>query len=324
MKPARRVTGFTLVELLIAMLLGLVVILGVGSMFISSQQVYRTSKALADAQDSARVAFEMLSRDIRHAGLTGCGNQGRVANVLAAGPNNGGSAWWAGGNAIRGYAGNDPDVAAGTAKGARVAGTPSVQLLGADDTSFTVTSHNAGAAMLVLAESSTDVVTGDLFIACDYDHAAVFRSTSYSASAKTVGHAAGKDNCTTGLGFPTSCAIANIYTFGANATLTPLHVADWYVGRNPEGGVSLYRLSREGDALKRQEMVRGVVGLALSYHQADMAEPFVGADKVTRWDSVTAVRTRLTVQGGDAHAGVRQGVVARTFALTTALRNRLP
>lgn len=322
MNAAARATGFTLVELMIAMLLGLVVVLGVGSVFISSQRVYATTRALADAQDSARVAFDLLARDIRHAGLTACGNPGRVANVLVVGPNGGGSAWWANwNNALHGYAGNDPDVAAGTAEGARVAGTSSLQLLGADDTSFAVVSHDARGALFVLAESSTDLVVGDVFIVCDYDHAAIFRSTSYSASARTVGHAAGKDNCSTGLGFPTACVVANSYAFAANASMTRLHVADWYVGRNPDGGLSLYRLSREGDALKRQELVRGVAALSLSYHQVGLSEPFVTADKVTRWGDVTEVRTLLTVQGGDASMG---NGVARSFALTTLVRNRAP
>lgn len=89
------VRGFTLIELMVAMLLGLVVIAGVGSVFLSNQRVYRTNRALSDVQDSSRVAFELLARDVRNAGLTACSNSGRISNVLNAGPNAGGTAWWA-------------------------------------------------------------------------------------------------------------------------------------------------------------------------------------------------------------------------------------
>ena len=54
--------GFTLIELMIAMLLGLIVIGGVSSIFLANQQTYRSNEALSEVQDGARVAFEMLSR----------------------------------------------------------------------------------------------------------------------------------------------------------------------------------------------------------------------------------------------------------------------
>ena len=67
---------------MVAMLLGLIVVGGVVSVFLANQRSYRTNQALGDVQDSSRIAFEMMARDIRNAGLTGCSNNGRVANVL--------------------------------------------------------------------------------------------------------------------------------------------------------------------------------------------------------------------------------------------------
>ena len=40
--------GFTLIELMIAMLLGLIVIAGVTSVFLATQRSYRTNEALGD------------------------------------------------------------------------------------------------------------------------------------------------------------------------------------------------------------------------------------------------------------------------------------
>ncbi|MGH8148337.1 MAG: PilW family protein, partial [Rhodanobacteraceae bacterium] len=79
----RHATGFTLVELMVAMVLGLIVIAGVTSVFLSGQQSFRTNGALADVQDSSRIAFELMARDIRQAGLTGCNSTNdRIADIL--------------------------------------------------------------------------------------------------------------------------------------------------------------------------------------------------------------------------------------------------
>lgn len=71
---AKNARGFTLIELMIAMVLGLVLIGGVISVLLSNQQTYRTNNALSQLQDNARTAFELLARDIRQAGSTPCGN----------------------------------------------------------------------------------------------------------------------------------------------------------------------------------------------------------------------------------------------------------
>jgi type IV pilus assembly protein PilW len=322
----KRPRGFTLIELMVAMAIGLVVVGCMGSLFISNQRVYRANKALSDVQDSARVAFEFLARDIRHAGLTACGNGARVANVLRNGPSNGGTAWWANwNNVIRGFDGNDSDVAAGKGDGDRVAGKPSLQLLGADDTSYSVSSHDLSAAQFTLNEAIADPIVDDVFIACDYDHAAIFMSSSYNVRAKTLGHATtGGKNCSVGLGFPTSCGSANFYKFGANALVTRLNVADWYIGKNPEGGMSLYRFGRAGGSPDRQEMVRGVTDMQLSYHQSDLREPFVTAARITQWRNVIAVRIMLTVRGDDPQVGAIDAPIERSFTVTTTLRNRVP
>jgi type IV pilus assembly protein PilW len=77
-----RSRGFTLLELMISMVLGLVVIGGALGVVLSNRQSYRTNEGLSQVQERARTAFELLARDVRQAGVTGCNNNGRVANVL--------------------------------------------------------------------------------------------------------------------------------------------------------------------------------------------------------------------------------------------------
>lgn len=62
--------GFTLVELMIAMTIGLVMLLAVGTVFTSSHQVSRVQEDNARIQESGRFALEIIGRNIKQAGHT--------------------------------------------------------------------------------------------------------------------------------------------------------------------------------------------------------------------------------------------------------------
>lgn len=64
--------GFTLVELMIALVLGLIVIGGSLAVFVSQRVTNSLSSQMADVQNEGRLALDALSRDIRAAGDFGC------------------------------------------------------------------------------------------------------------------------------------------------------------------------------------------------------------------------------------------------------------
>lgn len=61
--------GFTLVELMVAMTVGLFISAGVISLFIGTKQSYRTNEGIARLQENGRFAIDYLSRDVRQAGF---------------------------------------------------------------------------------------------------------------------------------------------------------------------------------------------------------------------------------------------------------------
>lgn len=61
-------SGLSLVELLIAMALGLILTVGALQMMLSSQSLYRTTDSLSRIQESGRFALDFLAKDIRMAG----------------------------------------------------------------------------------------------------------------------------------------------------------------------------------------------------------------------------------------------------------------
>jgi type IV pilus assembly protein PilW len=70
----RRMAGMSLVELMIAMVIGLVVMLGVVQVFAASRQSYQLSEGLARVQENSRFAMDTLQRELRMAGHFGCIN----------------------------------------------------------------------------------------------------------------------------------------------------------------------------------------------------------------------------------------------------------
>ena len=65
--PARS-AGFTLVEIMIALTLGLIVLLAVGSIYINSRQTYRVQEDNARLQEAGKYALEVLGQSFRKAG----------------------------------------------------------------------------------------------------------------------------------------------------------------------------------------------------------------------------------------------------------------
>ncbi len=65
--PLQRNRGFTLVELMIALVLGLILTGGVISLFLQNRQSFRVDESVARMQDEARFAMQELARDARMA-----------------------------------------------------------------------------------------------------------------------------------------------------------------------------------------------------------------------------------------------------------------
>ncbi len=76
--------GFTMIELLIGMALGLIVVASAVTVFSGSRKSVELNSALTDIQDSARFALDAITRDIRMAGFQGCVDiNNATAKILA-------------------------------------------------------------------------------------------------------------------------------------------------------------------------------------------------------------------------------------------------
>jgi len=67
-----RQAGLSLVELMIAIALGLILMAGVVQVFLSSKTVFSTQQAMSRIQETGRLAIDFMARDIRMAAYYGC------------------------------------------------------------------------------------------------------------------------------------------------------------------------------------------------------------------------------------------------------------
>ncbi|NIF19960.1 pilus assembly protein PilW [Pantoea sp. Cy-639] len=69
---SRAADGFSLLEVLLALALGVAVLAGAGQLLVSAHQAWRLQGAAAQMQDDARWALQRLAEDLRMAGMFGC------------------------------------------------------------------------------------------------------------------------------------------------------------------------------------------------------------------------------------------------------------
>lgn len=330
---SRHVRGVSLIELMIALVLGLLVVSAAIGIFISNRQVFRATDSLSYVQENGRAAFEILARELRQAGGTPCSRNVPIVNVL-----NSTSAWGtAWGDGVRGYEGGValPSVTTGTAARQRIAGTDAIELRSGQSGEVTVVDHQPKSAQFKVNVSTHGLVDGDIVMVCDFVQAAIFQITNASSSNVTIVHNEGNTvtpgNCTKALGYPmgTPCNVPkndNYYAYGPNSVIARLKATAWYVGvsSSDTSRRSLYQvmLTRNGTlpATTVQEVAEGVQDMQLQYLSLGGAQ-YQDASAVADWSRVTAVRVVLTLQGTE-NVDVDGTPTVRTIAHTVTLRNR--
>lgn len=328
----QRMGGFSLIELMIGMLLGLIVTAAAIGIFTSNSNTQRATESLGRIQENARVAFELMARDVREGAGNICSRNLPLANVLG----NAGAVWWSSGPAIQGFDDGQafPDAGFGAGAGQRINGTDAIQLVSTSGSGFTVASHNPApsTAQFTLNTAAHGLVAGDILIACDTRQVSIFQMSSAAVTHTEAGGTPG--NCTTGLGFtdPIDCSTAGQqYQFGANAQVARLRAVRWYVANNGRGGRSLYQAAlRNGTGtpgVTVEEVAEGVTDLQFEYLPVDAAA-YVAATAVTDWAQVAGVRITVTLRGGQGaineNVGTDGATLQRQFSHVVTLRNRLP
>ncbi|GAA5077400.1 PilW family protein [Lysobacter panacisoli] len=349
----RHARGFSLIELMISLLLGMLVVAAAGGLFLSNQRIYASTETLNRIQENSRVSFEIMSRDLREAGGIPCGNSAVIVNLLSSRS----SDWWTSfDRGMRGYMGDEE--AAGTDNGAaaaeRVDGTDAIDIHLANENEAAVSQQLLPASDITMA-STAGFAANDIVVACNTSRAYVFQISGISGN--DLAHATGgtaPGNCVAWLvpeepaacgGTPTtgSCLLVPTGTApdvkcvpssDAPAIVARVSTMRWYIGNNGRGGRSLYRsrltnttAAGAPTATETVEVAEGVSGMQLLY-RANGGAAFVEADAVADWRTINAVQVTLTIEGsegalrGQNIEGTDGNVLSRRLTHVVAVRNR--
>jgi type IV pilus assembly protein PilW len=320
--------GVTLIELMVSLVLGLIVAGAAMAVFLTNRQTYLATENLGRLQEGARVAFELMGRDIRAAGAIPCSNETAVNNIVDT------TDWWAGKGtgatgalqwqaaSFQGYVSGDADA---------------LQLISANPPAITPTVVTAapadGSLPMDLAVNSVDgIAAGDLLMVCDYGYydstteakrgpeGAIFQATSAASGVINIsetGGSPGNDMSDPNLFSPESPQVPQ-----PNALVSVLRPVRWYIGDNTRGGKSLFRsrLANDGGTLSiaEDEIVADADDMDLAYLVSG-GSAYVAAAAVADWTKVVAVRVQLHMTGTDRIDGSH---IERTLEHVVTVRNR--
>lgn len=320
--------GLSLVELMVAMTIGLLLTAGIGYFYLGSSQTFRAVDDLSRIQESYRYALDFVGTDIRQAGYAGCANVSAIPP-----PGTAGALLAPAGSflaqAIQGYAAPAAwpnwGVIGNPVPANFVPNTDVIRIMRADTLGTNVTATMAANnAPISIANNPGGIAPLHRFLIADCTHADVTAATAVGGTTSLTPH---------GLQKP----------YGVGAEVFPLLEIVYFIGTNPAGNPALYRrVLRHGEIPgAAEELVQNVENMVLRYgvdNNNDYAvDAYVAANAVANWRQVVAVRLNLVFRGGNRTAvGVAPCVVegvncavadnqVRQVATTTyGVRNRLP
>lgn len=268
---ARRQRGLTLVEIMVALVIGLMLMAGTLQMFSANQQTYRLSETAGRLQEDARFVMETLINDVRAAAFQGCVTGSKVPNVVAGDVppvdlidtaiqpyhyDSGGN-WQPSAPHDWARIGRDP-----------VPDTDVIVIQRGGDNLVPLASDMADTSSDIVLTADPELGVGDLVLIADCDRANIFRASTGSGGT-TLKHA-------TDGGQNTSAVLSKAYdTASSTQVMRFLHRAYFVsdTGRTTEAGdpvISLYQFTvpRTGPwSGGVEELVEGVAHLRVLYGQ---------------------------------------------------------
>lgn len=274
--------GFGLIELMVAMTLGLLVLGAAIGIFQSNQQTFKANEGVNRIQESARVAYEMIANDIRSAGGAACSNLA-TPDVE--------------------HINNDEEKAFFETP---ISGTSSdFTVVSGDDSSYPVSSSTTNSVIVDVNKvkatlnpdfALTDAVkSGDVVIICSANQFYIKKATNVSATTIEYSGATPVAMTLDPMAPPSSVMVAR---YREN---------HWFLKNG-----SLF-VDRGGN---EQEVIENVSALNITYLTRG-ATTYVAPP--VNWANVISVRVNMTLNGKDAVEG---NAIIRNFSSVISLRSR--
>ena len=283
--PAKQ-SGLTLVEIMIAMLLGLMLVGGVLHVFAASRQTNRVQEAVSRMQESGRMALEIVSRDIRMADFWGCASDvDKVINNLN--------------NAGIGYIDFDTGGILGADGGGTAPDTLTLRGAAGRGVSLEPPYGPQASANIKVAAGNT-LEQDDIVFVSDCSRGDIFQiSNANPSGAGVLAHNTGSGSPgnynATNPGCPGANAHCLSKIYGADASVFIAQKIDYSIGAGSEGEPALFR--------NGVEFLDGVENFQVLYGEdtngSRSANYYVPANQVVDMLRVISIRVAIVTRSYD-------------------------
>jgi type IV pilus assembly protein PilW len=317
----KRQRGISLVELMVAMALGLVLTLGVTQVFLGSSKTYRTSDAVAYLQENLRYSLARISADLRMAGSQGC-LVGEPTDHLRNGNAAYEAMFWDAGRAVVGWEADDTGLGAeieisgfevggddwgngvtATAtppnelKNNAISGTDFLVVTMAERVNVVLPNNPSTTANVIGTTGASGINEGSILVAVTEDCSAGDRFQKTNANTE-AGIAIARE-----VGSPGNEPATVLQTYTDKAALYRYRSQGYFIGLGVNDEPALFRVTlTPGESNAPVELVNGVENMQILYGIANSqarAEKYVDATEVGNWEDVVSVRIALLMSSGD-------------------------
>jgi type IV pilus assembly protein PilW len=336
--------GMTLIEILIAMLLGAFLLAGVLQIFINTKQTYRMQEGLSRLQENGRFAMEFLTYDIRMSGFLGCNSSAAlniIADPKAPNPKIDAPIPIPSANAVSGNNNvtNNWSTFACSDSNACIAGTDAITLYSANSCGGKLVGNmtTANANIQINGTNTCNNQTYDVLVVSDCSNTDIFVASNVSSGGgiETTAHANNQNS---------SNFLSKAY--GPDAELLKFNSSTYFIRTGASGQPALWKLDdNEHEPDKTPvELVEGIEDMQITYGVDTDADgtpnSYLTANNIitANWPLVVSVRISLLARtladnlSASAVAYDYNGAndlmptdrrLRRVFSTTVALRNRL-
>ena len=353
--------GFSLVELMVATLLGLILTAGVISVYLASSKDYSLNNALGAVQNNGRLALNFLEPKIRMAGFFGCGHVVQPDSILSTNLATDSNAL-----AVQGYEFSGTGMGATyqikathpgietsasswspsltddivetvglntTAPGGAIPGSDILLLHeaapGGVNLVYPFTDDSDG--LYVAASQDTQLAIGELALVTDCQHAGLFQITDIAKNYRggnrdRLGHSS---NATLSPGNNPQGRFAH-NDYGADSQILSYGTYLFYVGIGRDKNPALYQVSLRKDATlgRPVELVSGIENMQLLFgvdtDADEIPNQFLTADQITDWDQVVSVRIALLTHSAESSTDAPGAPSFTLFGPTDGLTLTVP
>lgn len=345
----RRQQGLSLVELMIALTIGMFLVLGVLYIYSSSRASYASNDAGARVQEDGRFALERLTREIRMAGYMGCANALDLNPRVIADPDGDGNVTehltFGAGEGIKVF--NNGDNTGGDAwvnptGVARVTGTDVIILKGMGSCTAPLTGNmGTDNANIQIGTNTCGWAAGDILVISDCTSADVFAANNVSGGSVTIAHSSSVNTDT--LDNTRSSKLSKPY--GTDAIVGRYQETIFFVGIDTTvtpNQPALYQVGYNGVTYGAAQPVAGnVYDMQVTLNldsdgDGDADSVKVAPSNTINWRQVISVNIDYRVRSEDGTAGavsqtypynganVTDRRIRRDFGTVVGIRNRLP